>query len=82
MRDNEFLDRLYALQRGETVEFQGMTLIPTGEELAVGVDYYAARNTGQFFTVKSIDHENGWVYPVGFGYPFNTYECVPVRLAE
>ena len=70
-----------ALNRGETIDFQGIMLKKVYGEIAPGDLYVAERNTGpHLLTCRTVD-KRGWINPSTMHYAFNTGECVKVEEA-
>lgn len=60
--------------KGDTFQFEGLTLTMSDEEIKAGDTYVAGRNTGpHLFTAREIG--NGCIFPCELGYAFDIYEC-------
>lgn len=76
-------ETLRKLREGEVVDLEGLLFVMDGDgAVAAGDTYIGARNTVDIYTCRSVNAEQGWVNPVGTGYPFDTSECIKVREAD
>lgn len=76
-----------ALRDGGVIELDGLMLRmvegkENGESFVPGDLYVAGRNTGpHLLTVRSVNHDGGWVVPTCPAYAFDLSECVGVEEA-
>jgi len=79
------------LREGQTIDFEGVSLVMEEGELCVGDTYIAERSTGpHLLTVKKLvmmdpqyrDNVIDFVVSVENAYFFNAHECVKVRMLE
>lgn len=71
------------LRSGHDVQFEGAILIPVKGKLEPGDTYIAERNAGpKLLTVEKVVDDGGYVVPVEAAYPYDTWECIKVKIAE
>jgi len=58
------------------IEFEGMLLILSNDEIKMGDTYVTERNTGpKLLTCRSVNKEYGFIVPAEDAYPYDIGEC-------